>query len=63
MYTQNCPNKTCDYCLITLNEQRFCIETNIFNSGQLKSERGQLQNNTVNGAMSITNNCVINEIK
>ena len=52
MYPQNIPNQTCDYWLITQNQQTFCIEVKSFNSGQL-------QNNTVNGAISITINHVI----
>ena len=52
------PNQTCDYWLITPNQQTLCIETNILNSGQLQTSR-QLQKNTVNGAMSITINHVI----
>ena len=30
IYPQNCPNQTCDYWLITSNQQTLCIETNIF---------------------------------
>ena len=30
IYSQNCPNQTCDYWLITPNQQTLCIETNIF---------------------------------
>ena len=52
MYPQNIPNQTCDYWLITQNQQTFCIEVKSFNSGQL-------QNNTVNGAILITINHVI----
>ena len=29
IYPKNCPNKTCDYWLITPNQQTFCIEINI----------------------------------
>ena len=29
-YPKNCLNQTCDYWLITPNQQTFCIETNIF---------------------------------
>ena len=58
IYTKNCPNQTCDYWLITPNQQTLCIETDIFlTSGNYKSTSGQLQNNTVNGAMSIAINC------
>ena len=28
--SQNRPNQTCDYWLVTPNQQTFCIETNIF---------------------------------
>ena len=27
---KNCPNQTCDYCLITRNQQTLCVEPNIF---------------------------------
>ena len=40
-------------------QQTLCIETNVFNSGNYKSASGQLQNNTVNGAMSILINRVL----
>ena len=30
IYPKNCPSKTCDYWLITPNQQTLCIETNIF---------------------------------
>ena len=66
IYPKNCPNQTCDYCLITQNQQILCIETNIFfTAGNYKPLRGQLQNswqlqnNSVNGALTITINCVI----
>ena len=36
IYPKNRPNQTCDYWLITLNQQTICIETNIFNNGQLQ---------------------------
>ena len=40
IYPQNFPNQTCDFWLITQNQQTFCIEVNTFNSGQLQiSER------------------------
>ena len=29
-YPKSCPNQTCDYWLITLNQQTLSIETNIF---------------------------------
>ena len=65
IYPKNRPNQTYDYWLIKLNQQTLHIETNIFNSGLLQSSEqaiqnsGQLQNNTINGAMSITINRVI----
>ena len=42
-----------------LPNKHFCIETNIFYSDNYKSASEHLQNSTVNGAMSITINCVI----
>ena len=57
IYPRNCSSQTCDYWLITQNQQAICIE----NSGQLQNRR-QLQNNTGNGAMSIAINRVINLI-
>ena len=30
IYAKNHPNQTCDYCLITLNQQTLCIGTNRF---------------------------------
>ena len=59
IYPQNRPNQTCDYCLITQNQQTLCTETNILTSGNYKSVRGQLQYNIVNGAIAITINRVI----
>ena len=52
IYSQNWPNQTCDYWLITANQQTLCMKLISFNSGQLQYS-GQLQNNTVNGAMTI----------
>ena len=52
IYPKNNLNQTCDYWLITPNQETLCIKTSIFNSQQL-------QNNTVNGAVSITINRVI----
>ena len=51
---------------MTPNQQALCIETNIFKLISYKSaivqlqNSGQLQNNSVNGAMLITMNGVIN---
>ena len=59
IYLKNCPNQTCEYWLITADQQTLCIETNSFDSGNYKSASGQIQNNAVNGAMSITINRVI----
>ena len=59
IYPQNCPNQTCGYWLITSNQQTLCTETDIFNIGQLQNSV-ILQNNSVNGALVITMNCVIN---
>ena len=55
IYPKTCPNQPCDYWLITTNQQTVRIETNVFNSEQL-------QNNTFNGAMSITINRVVTGI-
>ena len=67
IFPKNRPNQTCDYRLITPNQQTICIETYIFlKEGNYKSVSGQLQNsgqlqsNTIHGAMSITINGVIN---
>ena len=30
IYPKNCPNQICDYWLITSNQEKLCIETNIF---------------------------------
>ena len=46
IHLKNHPNQTCDYWLITPDQDTLCIDTNIFSSGQL-------QNNTVDEAMSI----------
>ena len=51
IYPQNRLNKTCGYWLITPNWKALCIETKIHSR--------QLQNNSNNGAMLITINCVI----
>ena len=54
IYPKNHPNQTCDYWLVTPNHQTLFIETNLLTAGNCKSTSGQLQNNTVNGSMSIT---------
>ena len=59
IYPKNRPIQTCDYWLITPNQQTLCIETNLLTVGNYKSASGKLQNNTVNGAMSISINSVI----
>ena len=46
IYPQNYPNQICDYWLITPNNKHFVLKLISFNSGQL-------ENNTVNGAMSV----------
>ena len=56
IYPKNGPNRTCDYWLITPSQQTLYIELISFNNGQL-------QNNTFNGAMSITTNRVIKLVK
>ena len=65
IYPQSHPNQTCDYWLITPNQQTLFIETiltvsNYKSASEQLQNSGQLQNNTVNGAMSITLNRVIN---
>ena len=52
IYLKNHLNQTYDYWLITQNQPTLYIELISFNTGQL-------QNNTVNGAMSITISRVI----
>ena len=39
IYTKNCPNQTCDYWLITPNQQTLCIETNIFYHRAITKQR------------------------
>ena len=70
IYPKNGLNQTCDYWLITPNQQTLCVETDIYllTVGNYKSaswqleNSWQLQNNTVNSAMLKTSNCVINQI-
>ena len=59
IYPKNRPKQTCDYWLITLNQQNLFIETNLLRAGNYKLARWHLQNNTVNGATSISINRVI----
>ena len=52
IFPQNVPKQTCDYWLITQNQQTFVLKLISFiTAGNKKSESGKLQNNTVNGAM------------
>ena len=63
IYPKNLPNQTSGYWLITQNQKTLCIETNIFlTAGNYRSASGQLNNNSVNGAMLITINRVINDV-
>ena len=64
IYPKNRPKQTCDYWLIIPNQQSLCIETNIYQEWTInyKLPSGQLQNITVNGAMSITINRGINSL-
>ena len=39
IYTKNCSNQTCDYCLITPNQQTLYIETNIFSQRAITNQR------------------------
>ena len=39
IYTKNRPNQTCDYWLITPNQQILCIETNIFYQRLITNQR------------------------
>ena len=57
IYPKNCSNQRCDYWLHQTNKD-FVLKLILINSGQLQNS-GKLQNNTVNGAMSITINRVI----
>ena len=67
IYPKNRSKQTCDYWLITRNQQTLCNEPNIFQqraitnqrAGNYKTAGNYMQNNTVNGAMSITINRVI----
>ena len=59
IFRKNHSNQTCCYWLITLNQQRFCIETNSFNSRQLQISQRHLKNYFVNGAMLIPLKLVI----
>ena len=52
IYSKNGPNQTCGYWLITPNQKILVLKLKYFNSGQL-------QNNSVKGAMLITINRVI----
>ena len=52
IYLKKCPNQTCDYSLITPNQQTLCIETDTsLAAGNGKLASKQLQNNSVNGAI------------
>ena len=67
-YPKNYWNQTCSYWLITPNQKTLWKNLISFNSGQLQLASGQLENscwlqhNTINGAMSVTINCVINQV-
>ena len=62
-YPKNLPNQTCGYWLITPNQKTLCIKSNIFlTAGNYESVSGQLKNNSVNRAMLITINYVINDV-
>ena len=58
IYPKHYPSQTWNYWLNTPNQQTLCIEANIFEQRAInyKSASGHLQNNTVNGEMSITIN-------
>ena len=68
IYLQNHPNQTCNYWIITPNQQTLCIETNLLSVGNYKSasgqlqDSGQLQNNSVNSAMLVTIKRVIKKV-
>ena len=55
------PSQTHAYWLITQNQQYFVLKLMSFKSGWLQNS-GQLQNNAVNGATSITVNRVITKL-
>ena len=58
IYPKNCPQQRLGYWLITPNQKHFVMKLIYFNSGQLQNS-GQIQNNSVYGAMLITINRVI----
>ena len=39
IYRKNRPNQTCDYWLITPNQQTLCIETNIFKQRAITNQQ------------------------
>ena len=53
---KNRPSQICDNWSITPNQQTLSTETNVLKVDNYKSVGRQLQNNTVNGGMSITVN-------
>ena len=61
-YTKNCPSQT--WLLVNHTKPTNTLYWNqyLLTVGNYKSTSGQLQNNTVNGAMSIPTNCVINQV-
>ena len=68
IYPKNCSNQTCNYWLITPNQQTLYVETNILTAGNYKlasrqlENSGQIQNSTINGAMLIATNRVIIQV-
>ena len=40
IYPKNFSNQTCDYCLITQNQQTYCIEVNIFWQRAITNQKG-----------------------
>ena len=61
IYPKNHPKQICGYCLTHQTRKYFLLKLIFFNSAQLQI-RKQLQNNSVNGAILITINHVINTI-
>ena len=59
IYLQNHPNQTCNYWIITPNQQTLCIGITRLQELQ---DSGQLQNNSVNSAMLITIKRVIKKL-
>ena len=69
IYPKSCPNQTCEYWLITPNQQTLYIETNIFQQQVITDQRAsnyktasQVGTNSVNDAKLVKINRVINHV-